>query len=210
MRRTLIATGLGGIFGFQSWRLAELIVVSIPWYGQAWILLSQIFLGFAVVASAGCRRWWKRALLFGLAFSIPSSCGALALGPRWVPYSIAAMTEGLVVALLIAFLADAILPRRLESSDHHWFGLARPPERGNTTVEERCAVARHRLAEEKAVLDQLDREREYRGDANFQQGTEDRIIWGELLELELQDFDEQLNRIRQTAGDPPRPRSPSG
>lgn len=71
-------------------------------------------------------------------------------------------------------------------------------------------MATQRLAEEKAALDQLDRERESQGDSNFRKTMEDRIIWGELLDLELQDFDEQLNRIRQTAGEPPRPRSPSG
>jgi hypothetical protein len=88
--------------------------------------------------------------------------------------------------------------------------MARLPEIGNTTAEERRAVARQRLTEGKAVLDQLDRERESQGDSDFRKTTEDRIIWGELLDLELQDFDEQLNRIRQTAGEPPRPRSPSG
>lgn len=125
IRRTLIATALGGVFGFQSWRLAEFCAISIPWYGQAWIWLSQVFLGFAVGVSAGWTKWWKRALVFGLAFSIPSSCGAFALGPGWMPYSIAAITEGLVVALLIAFLADNIFPHRLESSDHRSFGLVR-------------------------------------------------------------------------------------
>jgi hypothetical protein len=120
------------------------------------------------------------------------------------------MTEGLVVALLISFLADAVFPRRLESSNQHSLGMARLPEIGNTTAEERRAVARQRLTEGKAVLDQLDRERESQGDSDFRKTTEDRIIWGELLDLELQDFDEQLNRIRQTAGEPPRPRSPSG
>ena len=62
-------------------------------------------------------------------------------------------------------------------------------------------MIKQRLAQEKSLLDQLDSEREYRGDSSFQKTAEDRIVWGELLDLELQDFDEQLNRIRQTAGD---------
>lgn len=203
LRRTLLATGLGGIFGFQSWRLAECIVVSIPWYGQAWIWLSQVFLGFVIGATAGWISWWKRAPVLGLAFSIPSSWGAIALAPKCVAYSIGAIAEGLAVALLIAFLADAIFPHKLESSDHHWVGLARLRKTGTTIAEERCSVARRRLAEEKALLDQLDREREYQG-SDYRKTMEDRLVWGELLDLELQDFDEQLNRIRQTAGQAPR------
>ena len=68
-------------------------------------------------------------------------------------------------------------------------------------LEERSTMIKQRLAEEKSLLDQLDSEREYRSDSNFRKTAEDRIVWGELLDLELQEFDEQLNRIRQTAGD---------
>jgi hypothetical protein len=201
-RRILLATGLGTIFGFQSWRLAEhVFALSVPWYGQAWIWLSPVFLAFAIGATAGWTSWWRRAPVFGLAFSLPSGCGALALGLRWVPFSIAAITEDMVVALLIAFLADAIFPCKLEPSDRHSPEPARLPGAHTTGLEERCTMIKQRLAGEKSLLDQLDSEREYRGDSNFQKTAEDRIIWGELLDLELQDFDEQLNRIRQTAGD---------
>ena len=125
-RRILLAIGLGTIFGFQSWRLAEYVfAVSIPWYGQAWIWLGLVFLGFAIGATAGWTKWWKRAPVFGLAFSLPSVCGALALGLRWAPVSIAIVTEDMVVALLIAFLADTIFPRKRESSDRPSPGLAR-------------------------------------------------------------------------------------
>jgi hypothetical protein len=201
-RRILLATGLGTIFGFQSWRLAEhVFALSVPWYGQAWIWLSPVFLGFAIGATAGWASWWKRAPVFGLALSLPSGCGALALGLRWVPFSIAAITEDMVVALLIGFLADAIFPCKLEPSDQHSPELACMPGARTRGLEERSTVIKQRLAEEKSLLDQLDSEREYRGDSNFRKTAEDRIVWGELLDLELQDFDEQLNRIRQTAGD---------
>jgi len=52
-----------------------------------------------------------------------------------------------------------------------------------------------RLAEEEADLERLDAERKRRGDLGFGRAAEDRIVWGELLELELQDIDEQVNRI---------------
>jgi hypothetical protein len=58
-----------------------------------------------------------------------------------------------------------------------------------------------RLAEEKACLEHLDAERAGRGDSGFGRSTEDKIVWGELLDLELQDIDEQVSRICQAVGD---------
>jgi hypothetical protein len=201
-RRILLATGLGTIFGFQSWQLAERVfVVSIPWYGQAWIWLSLVFLGFAIGATAAWTSWWKRAPIFGLVCSLLSSCGAIALGLRWAPFSMIAVTEDMVVALLIAFLADAIFPCKLKPSDQPSPEVACMPGARTTGLEARSTMIKQRLAEEKSLLDHLDCEREYRGDSSFRKTAEDRIVWGELLDLELQDFDWQLNRIRQTAGD---------
>ena len=54
---------------------------------------------------------------------------------------------------------------------------------------------RQRLAAEKAGLEQLDAERERRGDSRFGRAAEDRIVWNELLDLELQDIDEHVSRI---------------
>jgi hypothetical protein len=89
--RILLATGLGAIFGFQVRRLAELgFAASVPWYALAWLFLSYVFLGLSVGAE-GSTRWWKRGLVFGLVFSIPSAFGAHTLGLRWVPYGVAAI-----------------------------------------------------------------------------------------------------------------------
>jgi hypothetical protein len=57
-----------------------------------------------------------------------------------------------------------------------------------------------RLAEEKARLDVLQAERDRLGDPAYEKAAEDEIIWNELVELELQDIDEQLTRIRNSAG----------
>lgn len=64
-----------------------------------------------------------------------------------------------------------------------------------------ASTIRQRLAEEKAFLDQLDAEREYRGEPNFGRAVEDRVIWRELLILELHDIDEEVKRICQTTGE---------
>ncbi len=68
---------------------------------------------------------------------------------------------------------------------------------------EKCSASTtwQRLAEEKARLEHLDAERASRSDSGFGKATEDRIVWRELLDLELQDIDEQVRRICQAAGD---------
>ncbi len=69
------------------------------------------------------------------------------------------------------------------------------PEPASTTVEKNNAAARRRLAREVEFLDRLDRERQSRGNSSYEKAAEERIIWSELLDLELQDIDEQLSRI---------------
>ena len=203
IRRILLATGLGAIFGFQSWGLAECgFAVSIPWYGLAWILLSNVFLGFSIGATAGSTCWWKRGFVLGLVFSIPSAFGARALGLRWAPYGVAAIIGGLVVGLVIALIADALFPGTRTPADQRFPCSTRPSDAGQEKFEACVGSATgQRLTEEKYCLEHLDAERAYRGDTDFGRTTEDRIVWGELLDLELQEIDEQIIRICQTAGD---------
>jgi len=56
-----------------------------------------------------------------------------------------------------------------------------------------------RLAEEVSYLETLDSLRSNRGDPTFCRALEERIVDGELLELEMQDVDEQIRRICETA-----------
>jgi len=56
-----------------------------------------------------------------------------------------------------------------------------------------------RLAAEKAQLEMLEAERVRLGDPAYDKETEEQIIWNELVELELQDIDEQVARIRNSA-----------
>ena len=201
--RILLATGLGALFGFQNWRLAKYgFAVSIPWYGSAWIFLSNVFLGFSVGASIGSARCCKRGLLLALAFSLSSALGTHALGLRWAPYVIAVITGGLVEGFLVALIANALSPPIRRSTVQH-SPISNQLSGAGKAKSETCpgTTIWQRLAEEKACLEHLDAERECRGDSAFGKSTEDRIVWGELLELELQDIDEQVNRICQAAGE---------
>jgi hypothetical protein len=51
-----------------------------------------------------------------------------------------------------------------------------------------------RLAEAAKCLEKLDQERACCGDPTLGQSAEERIVWRELLDLELQDFDEEVAR----------------
>lgn len=144
---------------------------------------------------------WKLRVVLGLVFGIPSSLGAQVSGLRWAPHGVAAIVADMVVGLLIALVAYALFMRTRTPNDGRSPILGQPSGADNAKSESCSAsTAQQRLVEEKARLEDLDAERERRGDSSFGKTTEDRIVWGELLELELQDIDERVSRIRQTAG----------
>ena len=51
------------------------------------------------------------------------------------------------------------------------------------------------MAKAAACLERLDEKRVVLGDPNLGKSIEERIIWRELLDLELQEFDEQIERL---------------
>ena len=193
VRRILVAAGLGAMLGFQSWKLLEYgfaAPISLP--GSAWIFLSHVVLGVSVAVTAGFSQWWRRGWMLGLIFSVPTALGMHALGSRWVPYGLAVVASGLVTGLLVAFLTDTLAPYEKTATSRRSLQLHRSSEspRPNSRESQMDAI-RQRLAEEKVCLDGLDSERQRRGDSGLGRATEDRVIWRELLELELQAIDEK-------------------
>jgi len=202
VRRTLVATGLGTVFGFQAWRLAEYaFAASISLAGSAWILVSYVMLGLCTGATARFAPWWKRGWLLGLLFSIATAVGTHGPGLKSAPYAVAVMVSGLVSGLLVALLADTFFPFERESAQAS-FALRPPASEPESPPVRKCKMEaiRERLAAAEAFLEDLDVERELRGDSGFGRSAEDRVVWAELLELELQDIDEQVSRICSTAG----------
>jgi hypothetical protein len=65
---------------------------------------------------------------------------------------------------------------------------------------------RERLSEACACLEQLEALRAAEADESLGKVLEDRIIWRELLELELQYIDEQIAMVLERAGDRESPR----
>jgi hypothetical protein len=122
--------------------------------------------------------------VLGLIFAIPGALFAYAAGWEWVSAgeAIAAPVAGLLIALLVDVVRPEP-PRRVP---------AREPQQSRRELP--ASDIRHRLAEGQAELDRLDAERRRRGDPRIGKTVEERIIWGELLELELQDIDERVSR----------------
>lgn len=103
------------------------------------------------------------------------------------------------MALVAVKLADA-----LSRTEHH---RPMPKEATENSGDEsrellRAAISL-RLKEGKNSLDRLDAERRSRGNNLLGKSLEERIVWGELIDLELQEIDEEVRRICRTAGQMP-------
>lgn len=133
-------------------------------------------------------------VVFGLFFGLPPAYAGHAMGLSFMPFGAGAILMGLFVGILLAFLCVTFLTsfsvphiQVIVSPNIH---APRPVLRKRVMTALAC-----RLAEEKARLDCLDEQRESRNDRGFEKLTEQRIVWGELLDLELQDIDEQMTQI---------------
>jgi hypothetical protein len=106
---------------------------------------------------------------------------------------------------ILRAISDTLFWLGRTSADEFPPGAERPGVRCNATTEP-CSTKStdQRLAEEVACLERLDAERERRGDSCFGKNTESRIVWSELIELELQEIDEQMSRICGAVGRGPR------
>jgi hypothetical protein len=205
-QRLLLATSLGAAAGFEIWGLAACgFAFRLPWYGPAWLLLSHVLLGLTIGATAGSARWWKLGLTLGLGFSLPPALGVLALGLQWRAYGLALFVEGMTTALLIALLANSIFPREQASAVPP---VQRPTLPTTSACRESGGTAMdtlgQRLAKGKDILERLDAARIRQGNQCFGKTAEDKVIWCELLDLELQDLDELIGGGRKAGARPGR------
>jgi hypothetical protein len=195
--RILLAAGLGALFGFQAWRLAlDGYPVSMPWYGALWVFIRHVALG-VTLGITGSPSWWKRGAGLGALFSLPS---VIALGPMnrtGAVLGISLCAGSMAAGVIIAFLTDTICPRRQPAADDSK-RPARPSElrKKPTDLPRDASSTCRRLADGERALEQIESERELRGDAAFGQEAEDRIVWRELIELELQEIDAHLNHLQ--------------
>ncbi len=110
-------------------------------------------------------------------------------------------TDRSVIRRILRTIAKALFHRGGNSGEPFHSRVKRAGSRGCARTEPRGTKAvRQRMAEEVARLERLDAERERRGDSRFGMTTEDRIIWRELIDLELQEIDDRVRGMGGAAG----------
>jgi peptidoglycan/LPS O-acetylase OafA/YrhL len=119
--RTLFAAGVGGVFGFQTWRLAKLgFSLSPAWYGTAAAIVAYLLLGCIIGATARGKRSWLHGVFLGLIFSLLIALSAIALGLKWMPHGVAVLISGTVAGFLIALITQEVFPQQGVPADHHF------------------------------------------------------------------------------------------
>ncbi len=78
LKRTIITTILGAIFGVVCWLLARCGNELLPWFIAVSIILSRTVMGFAIGISRWKIAWWLHGILMGAIFSLPMAFGAMA------------------------------------------------------------------------------------------------------------------------------------
>lgn len=139
-----------------------------------------------ILLTSGC------GVVFGLLFGLPPAYAVYSAGAPFLPWSIGALLIGLLVGYLLSFLLLSFVFR----ADATVVALPPRPSVIAHRVVEAHTVVEVRMAEEKERLDRMEAERDVRHDRSFEKTTEQRIIWSELLELELEDLDERVDRMR--------------
>jgi hypothetical protein len=124
-------------------------------------------------------------IIFGLLLALPPALAVRSSGLGWFPFGFATLLPGMVSANLLAYLVVRFV-----------FGARLPeplrPLRLRMNID---SPTSQRLADAVGQLQQLERERVRCRDRRYGRRAEERIIWNELLDLELQEIDEQMQRI---------------
>ena len=139
-------------------------------------------------------------IVFGLLFGIPPALGLHALGVTWLPATV--ITVALVVGFFLAYLIIDLVVTATVDGPPEPPPVYAPPALPALPSRPAVTAVGKRLADAKACLDEIDEERKHSGRTGLARMAEQRIVWNELLDLELQDIDEQLEQIRHAHSTP--------
>ncbi len=125
-------------------------------------------------------------ITFSILLALPPALAIRSAGLPWIPFGVAALLPGVVAAAILAYIVTRFV-----------FGAGLPEPAGPIIKPQAPgeAPASRRLADAVAQLEHLENERIRRRDCRYDKRVEERIIWNELLDLELQEIDEQLSRM---------------
>ncbi len=113
MKRLIIATLLGVVFGFVCLSLAKSGVYKISTALAVSIVLGRVLIGFAIgISKFSLKHWSIHGLIMGLIISLPAGFGAM-IGPENPEFThkmifIATIVTGMIYGLLIELITSAI------------------------------------------------------------------------------------------------------
>jgi hypothetical protein len=120
MKRLIIATISGVVFGFVCFGLASVSPEPLQWQVAVQIILSRTLIGFAIgISRFNFGHWTLHGLIFGLIFSLPLAFSGL-MAPENPEYSLIGMFIGTVVlgmiyGLLIELITTVLFKAKLNT-----------------------------------------------------------------------------------------------
>jgi len=113
MKRFLIATLFGLIFGFVCWGLSS-SGGPTPWYLAVSIILSRMLIGFVIGVSVLKLGWWLHGIFMGLIFSLPMAFyGFYVPGREWFVFSWS-IIMGVVYGFLIELFTTVVFKAKAQ------------------------------------------------------------------------------------------------
>jgi hypothetical protein len=116
MKRVIVATFSGVLFGFVCFGLASSGPAALPWPAAVQIILSRTLIGFAIgISCLPLGHWAAHGLLMGLLFSLPLAFSGLmapdnpefSKAAMWVWTVVLGMAYGLLIEVITSVLFKA-------------------------------------------------------------------------------------------------------
>lgn len=123
IKRLIIATSLGLLFGFVCYFMASSGGNEIPKMLAISIILGRTLIGFAIgISQFSMKHWAIHGLVMGLLFSLPAGFGAM-LAPENPDFSqnmmfIATVGMGMIYGFLIEFITSVLFRARQRGKYH--------------------------------------------------------------------------------------------
>ena len=117
MKRVIVATLSGVLFGLVCFSLASSSAGALPWPVSVQIIVSRTLIGFAIgISSLSLGHWAVHGLVMGLVFSLPLAFSGL-MAPETEEFSKTAMwvwtvVLGMVYGLLIEVITSVLFKAR--------------------------------------------------------------------------------------------------
>ncbi len=123
IKRLIIATLLGVLFGFVCYGMAASGGKEIPFALAINIILGRTLIGFGIgISRFSFKHWAIHGLIMGLVFSIPAAFGAL-LAPESPEFShsrmfIATIVMGMIYGFLIELITSILFKAKYKEIDN--------------------------------------------------------------------------------------------